>query len=124
MSLHDLPPRWDGHDVTWEDKWVQERATSLDFHSPDLGACAECGSVRLKLQKRGTYWALGVRLAASPLPGPHRRRARQLYAERCADCRHTTVTELGRAGQSWDIDDSDLTDDGSYDQATKQHSLF
>lgn len=121
MTVHDLPPRWDGFTVEWAEQW-EPLSASLSVHLDDLGACEECGSVAWRLTRFGRYWAVGLRLEHSPLTKPSRK-INRLLASRCQDCDHTTITEVG-TWQTWDIDPSDLTDAGSYDEATKQLTLF
>lgn len=94
---HDLPPRWDGHPVTWE-AWSTEVPTTLRLHVDDGGACDRCGSLELARTTQGVVTA--------PDEPPHR-----LYLSRCADCAHDTVVD--HDGVVWELDPSDYTDQGS-----------
>lgn len=121
MTLHDLPPRWDGHTVEWAPQWAQ-LATSLSLHLEDFGACEECGSVQWRLTRSGSYRAPDPQQDTTPPTRPDLQPHR-LTASRCQDCAHTTITEI-TTGKTWTIDATDLTDDGSYDETTPQLTLF
>ncbi|GAB3191848.1 hypothetical protein GCM10027061_20570 [Nesterenkonia suensis] len=109
----DLPPRWDGYEVTWSGRW-NPRASTIHAHLTDYGACESCGSLAIPLCQTGEYAGVGLRLAHSPLPRRHRRKL--LLACRCADCQHTVVIDLYTL-EVWDLDSSDYTDQGSYETA-------
>lgn len=122
MENLDLPPRWDGYEVTWDGRW-ESSVSSLALHLPDLGACEECGSVRSQVHRWGTYWWTWERPAHMPLRDGPEKHLRRIMAQRCQDCEHTTVTEM-ETHETWDIDESDLTDEGSYDERVHQLTLF
>lgn len=109
---HDLPPRWDGLPVQWG-HWSD---TGTVFMCPPAKPqrCDQCGSSRPRLLNVGRLWTDPQ--TAPPAIGVARlRRGKHLVgimsAFRCPDCGHDTV--LDPAGQEWDLDETDYTDDGS-----------
>lgn len=117
---HDLPPRWDGLAVAWDD-WEVGAFSSAEFHIPPE-CCRACGSMAPPVRNRGTVctrrpaWTAGRRRPASALRDQEAALggvlAVILYVWRCSDCRHDVVTEVG-SGAVWDLDDTDYTDIGS-----------
>ncbi|ORW08081.1 MULTISPECIES: hypothetical protein [Mycolicibacter] len=114
---HDLPPRWDGLAVQWGD-W---RPPLEVFVCPPPRApqcCTRCGDTRPPAMNVGRIW---TDPATAP-PAISRARllaGRQLVgvmtAFRCPHCGHDTV--LGPDGELWDLDATDYTDDGSWNNA-------
>lgn len=104
-AQNDLPPSWDGVPVTWAG-WRDEPQTSLAYHLPlDHLACDQCGSLAGRLHNAGT------RPATEPREGwPHP--VRDIFASRCSDCGHDTVTDT-RTNETWDLDPDDYSDAGS-----------
>lgn len=92
---HDLPPRWDGKDVTWGD-W-QGPLPVFICPPPSLAdtCCKACGSIGHNVHNRGYIEQL---LA--------------LYAFRCTDCKHDQVLEI-ETNELWDLDHTDYGADGS-----------
>ena len=105
---HQLPPKWDGCTVEWEG-W-QRDDTTLRFHMRG-DCCPHCGSLTDRVFAAGMVRADGPRGVLAL----HKARGYQLgrlYAFRCPDCQHDQVTDL--AGITWDLDDTDYGDDGSW----------
>lgn len=80
---YDLPPRWDGHRVSWEDGWREEIPVMVCPPPPD-DACVECGLHRPVAVKWGR-----VEVPDAAFLGT-------LAAFRCMGCGHDDVydTEL------------------------------
>lgn len=113
---HDLPPRWDGHPITW-----QEWSTAPTPVCPRAqSACEECGVVGPRLTARGTISVVPdfdeglpgevtdlARARAERRPPTH-----VLIAVRCPSCMHDNVWD-SRTDAVWDLDSTDYTDSGS-----------
>lgn len=111
---HDLPPRWDGLPVEWG-CW-DDTGRAFMCPPPKPQRCARCGSEHPRLINVGRLWTDPA--TAPPAIGPTRlRRGRHLVgvisAFRCPDCGHDSV--LDHLGNEWDLDETDYTDDGSWD---------
>lgn len=118
---HDLPPRWDGHEVRWT-RWVDQPMTTLRLHHGDAAACPECGSHEEPRTSRGTLLVHApdvVRFGRTRhVPGtapadPFELRGRPV-ASRCPDCENDQVTDT-ETGEVWELDADDYTDAGSWD---------
>lgn len=116
---HDLPPRWDGLPVQWG-AWS---STGEVFMCPPRRvrseSCDRCGSTDARMINVGRVWTDPD--TAPPAIGRARlRRGRHpvgvLSAFRCPGCGHDSV--LDPNGQLWDLDDTDYTDDGSWNVNT------
>jgi hypothetical protein len=101
---HDLPPRWDGHAITWRG-WRQLE-TSMRFHLPlsEL-ACRRCGLLEEQLVNRGRF---------DDVDGDLRE---PLTAFRCPGCQHDQVLA---GDELWDLDETDYGPDGSRPPASYQ----
>lgn len=127
-TAHDLPPRWDGHDVEWK-PW-HHVWSSAQWHIPDEDrACTACGLIAEPLHAAG--WV-------QPLPGQTCTVADErtlpsgrvyvrgltpskeipaypllcLNATRCTGCGHDVVHDQ-RTGQTWDLGPEDYGPHGS-----------
>lgn len=127
-TLHDLPPKWDGHVVVW-DEWAEELPTSLVYHLPLRHfACEKCGSLT---RRSGSVGQVGVipevthaqirRANAARKGGKYG--LRRLFASRCADCGHDQVYDMD-ADELFDLEPCDYGDGGSHDPADIQGALF
>ena len=122
---HDLPPRWDGQRVEWGG-WRDDPI----FVCPpprQQPTCHFCGSPARPLVNHGRVW---TKPGAATLPRARtyqqavvRQAAERngvvvlhLWAYRCPDCRRDHVDTIGgnQPGESWDLDDTDYDDDGSW----------
>lgn len=118
---HDLPPRWDGMPVQWGD-W-DDTGRIFMCPPPKPQPCPCCRSLRPRLFNVGRIWTDPH--TAPPAIGLGRLRGGRhlvghLSVYRCPDCHHDTA--LDPAGQEWDLDPSDYTDTGSFDNtAQKDH---
>lgn len=104
---HQLPPKWDGCTVEWGE-WSRDN-NSLRFHLRD-DCCPWCGSITERVYALGLVRADGPGMAFM-------RKSRgyqlgRLHVFRCTGCHHDQVTDL--AGITWDLDDDDYGDDGSW----------
>lgn len=111
---HDLPPRWDGLPVDWGE-W-DDSGRGFVCPPPRPQCCDRCGSPRPRLFNVGRIWTDPG--TAPPAIGVARlRRGRHLVgviaAFRCPDCEHDSV--LDHHEKSWDLDDTDYTDKGSWE---------
>lgn len=112
---HDLPPRWDGLPVEW-DEWEDTGGMFICPPPKHPARCGKCGSTRPRRICTGRLWTDPA--TAPPAIGRARmRRGRHLVgmmsASRCPDCQHDTVRDP--QGQEWDLDSTDYTDEGSFD---------
>lgn len=101
-----LPDLWDWEPVKWS-AWTDDLldVSSFRFHAPiEAWACNQCGSL-------GKLWVCtGIRPARADLG--ETRPLRNLYATRCQDCGHDTVTDQ-RTRETWDLDETDYGPAGS-----------
>lgn len=123
---HDLPPRWDGHVVVW-DGWEAGALSDVRLCPPlPRECCPACGSLAEPTTNRGRVARSGIttrqQIAARDASrrqlgwASHNLRTLAVYrltAFRCPDCRHDRVLE--NLTTWWDLDESDYTDDGSFD---------
>ena len=93
---HDLPPSWDGEPVAWSD-WEQ-MAPMFICPPPKPKPCKVCGTYEPHITNSGRVIQNDGHLL-------------RLTAFRCPDCRTDQVIDW--AGDIWDLDPSDYTDDGS-----------
>lgn len=111
---NDLPPRWDGHPVTWEG-W-KDLPTIL-CGKIKREPCHACGSPAQVIMNVGT---IAVSLAQVGVAAIRRKRISavqhwRIYAIRCPDCRADQVYDLSDwPGRWWDLDPEDYGDDGSW----------
>lgn len=110
LRAHDLPPRWDGHPVEWEN-WAPE----LVVTHLDRDPCAQCGS-KERLRTRGIRSIRHddnvIRFRRGRPTRPRDLRA-VLCVTRCVGCRLDVVFDPW-TGQWWDLDGSDYQDAGSH----------
>ena len=117
---NDVPPRWDGHPVTWEG-WQPQLDTTHDYHRTAPEPCEACRSVKKPLVNRGAgrVEAGSVQFLHPPASIEEARARTQgivslvLYAHRCQDCGYDRVLDMN-TGQWWVLDESDYNDEGSY----------
>lgn len=112
---HDLPPKWDGHHVTWDETWEEYVEPFICPPPKDLRTCEHCGSARKRLKKGGSYqsgtktWRTKYNERKTSLD------IRHLIAYRCTDCGVDEVTSRDKSGmQVWVLDPEDYTHTGSY----------
>lgn len=100
--LHDLPPLWDGHPVTWGE-WEKGIEGAVFVCPPPKvpDHCVRCGSVELQIRNRGLVRP--VPLVLTPWV---------LWVWRCPDCYLDDVWDLA-TDEWWTLDDTDYEDDGS-----------
>ena len=123
---HDLPRFWDGKAVVWRgweaplDAWI--------CPPPKPSCCEACGSLARPVTNRGRVARFGgithdmiaaADAARDRLPTAHQHRIKghpralyELTAFRCPDCRHDQI--LDRDGSTWNLDESDYSDEGSW----------
>lgn len=123
---HDLPPRWDGRPVQWDD-WSEPVWTTLDWHLGDeWRACTGCGAIDQRETCMGRVQALpgDTRMVAVVryTRSGHRyerteERSSLVFAEltamRCRHCNADVVLDHGRA-EVWELDASDYGAAGSF----------
>jgi hypothetical protein len=104
LRAHDLPPRWDGHPVTWGD-WENQPTVVFICPPPRTSdRCRRCGSHAPNETNRGT-----VRHTT------HQQVLAVLTVFRCPDCFLDTVIDgIGAQAQAWVLDEADYTDEGSW----------
>ena len=117
MTGYDMPPKWDGLDVTWA-AWT-EVGHPTHYAQP----CQHCGSTRPPLASRGTITAPTRHLPQFRSPNPALRRLqgaqidaaplKQLTATRCPACLFTEVYDP-MADEAWELEPDDYRDDGSW----------
>ncbi|WP_145941738.1 hypothetical protein [Corynebacterium glyciniphilum] len=117
-SHHDLPPRWDGHDVEWESAWETSPLIHFCPPQPDVNICGGCGRDRRPSVKVGRIYKTGT------FADFRTRRVRRgqryvwmhLTAFRCPHCGETEVLTRGDdvPVRLWVLDEGDYTDVGSY----------
>lgn len=123
---HDLPPRWDGQRVEW-DGWRVEGPVFVCPPGRLEPECHLCGSPARPLVNRGRVWsAPGVTVLRRPRTYQEavvRQAAERdgvvvlnLWAHRCVDCGYDHVITISatQPSESWDLDDTDYDDDGSW----------
>ena len=101
-SFPDLPTLWDGESIRWEAWEKQLAVTHLDI------TCGGCGIGSSLWQSTG-FWNRS-RFGSEML----RRHIRNFHAARCGWCGYTTVFTM-HDNQSWELDESDYAEHGSYD---------
>jgi DNA (cytosine-5)-methyltransferase 1 len=111
---HDLPPRWDGLPVEWGE-WSE---IGLICPPPPRRPQCRCGSRRDPLINLGRIWTEPGTVLA--IGRSRMNRGRHLVANiaafRCPDCGRDHVLDgIGPDAQAWDLDETDYTDDGSWD---------
>lgn len=110
---HDLPPRWDGLPVQWG-QWSDTGDVFL-CPPPKPSPCGRCGSLRPPLLNSGRIWT-DPRTAPPAIGKARLSGGRHLVGMvtvfRCPDCQHDTA--LDPAGEHWDLDETDYTDEGSF----------
>lgn len=113
---HDLPPRWDGLPVEWSG-WQQPPVVYVCPPPRRPDRCDTCASERQPSINIGRVWT-DPATAPQAIGRARLRRGRHLVcvitAMRCNDCGHDRVLELS-SGMTWDLDETDYTDDGSWD---------
>ena len=114
---HDLPLRWDGLPVQWG-TWSDTSGVMICPPPKQPDRCAHCGSAAAALINIGRIWT--DKHSAPTAIGRSRMRGGKhlvglLTVFRCPACEHDHV--LDPNGQSWDLDESDYTDGGSWDVA-------
>lgn len=108
---HDLPPRWDGMPVEWGN-WTDTDDIFI-CPPPKPEKCEHCRSTRPPLMNLGRIW---TDPATTPAIGGGRQIVANLAALRCPDCRRDHVLLLAHGEwQAWNLDETDYTDDGSWD---------
>lgn len=101
-----LPDLWDWEPVEWL-PWRDDLITgsSFQFHAPLAAlACDQCGVLGKRRMCFGKRPARHDQGETQP--------TRNMYASRCADCGHDTVTDK-RTGETWDLDETDYGPAGS-----------
>lgn len=114
---HDLPPRWDGLPVEWG-KWDDTAGMFICPPPRRPEQCEACRSTQPPLINIGRVWTDPA--TAPPAIGRARLdKGRHLVgtitAFRCPDCEQDTVLD---SETSWILDETDYTDDGSWDNGT------
>lgn len=116
---HDLPPRWDGLPVVWG-AW-DDTGRVFVCPPPKPESCDRCGSARPRLFNVGRIWT-DPETAPAAIGLARLRRGRHLIgiisAFRCPACGHDSV--LDHENRNWDLDETDYTDDGSWDTSRPQ----
>lgn len=108
---HDLPPRWDGLPVEWGE-WSDHPIVCGQWKSEK---CTHCGSLRDSRINLGRIWAERTDSLRTINRAP-RALVANIAAFRCPDCGHDRVVDgLGPDAQTWDLDPTDYTDDGSWE---------
>jgi hypothetical protein len=119
---HDLPPRWDGLPVQWGD-WSDTADVIMCPPPRRPERCDHCGVTVACLINIGRIWT-GEASAPAAIGRARLRRGQHLVglitAFRCPVCRHDSV--LDPDGKQWDLDVTDYTDDGSWDNSPKSRS--
>lgn len=99
----DLPKLWDGEPITWE-AW--EKKLPVTHIDP---SCDACGLATSQWQATGFY------VRSSTGSQWRRKGMRNFHATRCGWCGHTTVYTM-HDSQSWELDETDYGEHGSYDK--------
>lgn len=107
--LFDLPPKWDGHPVTW-DGWTVEPPVRI-YPPPPQTLCPGCDTASVAHTNRGHVTPTLILHGTG-----HGRTASgwDLVAMRCPHCHHDQVIELRDSFNVWDLDDNDYTPEGSW----------
>lgn len=113
---HDLPPRWDGLPVEWDEWWTlpDQQPTMCRIHEdgdsqPAFGhdLCTGCGRTSRHPIRHGR--------ARTDIGGPL-----HLVADRCPHCGHDTVSAISRGKWcTWDLDINDYLESGSYERTPR-----
>lgn len=107
---HDLPPRWDGHPITWSG-WQEPLTTTWDLHHTAQDSCESCGHHGNPPSNLGT-----IHRTLTALDGRatrHTTITATLCAYRCPACHLDTVVDL-TTSEAWILDESDYHDEGSH----------
>lgn len=116
---HDLPPRWDGLPVQWGD-WSDTAGMFICPPPRRPERCAHCGTTAAALINTGRIFtdeaSAPTAIGRARLNGG-RHLVGLISAFRCPCCERDRV--LDPTGQEWDLDDTDYTDDGSWDNDLK-----
>jgi hypothetical protein len=114
---HDLPPRWDGLTLEWGD-WSDTADVIICPPPRHPERCDHCGTTAACLTNIGRIWtdetSAPAAIGRARLRGD-RHLVGLITAFRCPGCRHDSVVDPD--GQQWDLDDTDYTDDGSWDNS-------
>jgi len=119
---HDLPPRWDGLIVEWN-QWSDTEHIFV-CPPPRPRPCSRCKSTRPPHINAGRLWTDPAAAPASISRGrllAGRHFIGMINAFRCPECQHDSVLDAN--GQTWDLDPTDYTDNGSCDNTTLNPSL-
>lgn len=92
-TTFDLPPKWDGRPVIWDEVWDEAPRLFICPPPKDQHTC-NCGSTWSPLMKTG------------------RTSTSMLRVMRCADCHADTI--IDPEGKWWDLDPDDYGFEGSY----------
>lgn len=115
---HDLPPRWDGMVVEWsgwkstDDMFICPRPRSRSGQD----CCHFCGSKKPPTINLGRVWTDPTNSPPEISRGrldKGRHLVANISAFRCPDCRRDHVLDSG--GNAWDLDETDYTDEGSWE---------
>lgn len=108
---HDLPLKWNGQAITWDEVWEEEKYIFICPPLKEPYQCDECGSTWKKLIKYGTY-RTGTTMYRTQYNQIRKTPAMdRLRVERCVDCKTDTVWE---GNTCWILGPEDYGDEGSY----------
>lgn len=113
LREYDLPPQWDGVDITWDDYWRPTPAVRICPPQPP-DPCKNCGRIAPVSIKGGKVADQPNELVAwRNQQGNTPRLVYRLRAYRCSHCGHDHVEDT-HAGQIWDLGDEDYGPRGSH----------